>query len=351
MIAHGADVHARDGCGDTALHAAGSQADPEIVELLLRAGADVNARGPNGTPPLMTAVCFGHAPVIQALIRAGADVNAANGAGLAALHVAAAVGRPEVLDLLRAAGATADVEKFTGHDLIHVVMEDRRKRQAVASKKRTVRVVPPEGAPEEEPRGEPGAPRGELRIMGRAFPISETKLTMTRRRTDEGLYVELYVHADARAAGGGFLMIDSVELERAATLKQLHGGRIDVSPERRHLFDTLGTECTAEWDTSGWTTSEDPKDFPNCAWGFDRIRVRFKRMRGRTFRVRLKCRLFNWANLETYTKAEAEFLVDAEEYEERYEARGQVGEATHLSRGGGRAEVHGGGCCGSEARD
>jgi ankyrin repeat protein len=51
LLAHGADVNARQGGGFTALHAAAASSDAELARLLLAAGADATARADDGREP------------------------------------------------------------------------------------------------------------------------------------------------------------------------------------------------------------------------------------------------------------------------------------------------------------
>lgn len=52
LLAHGADVTARDDTHSTPLHLASSRGTPEIVQLLIEHGADVNALNGNRKTPL-----------------------------------------------------------------------------------------------------------------------------------------------------------------------------------------------------------------------------------------------------------------------------------------------------------
>gem|GEM_PF-6847576 len=79
LLAHGADVHARDREGNTALHEANSEA---VARALLAGGADPNARNVKGETPLFNAYQDDAKP---ALVAAGADLGARNKWGQTAL--------------------------------------------------------------------------------------------------------------------------------------------------------------------------------------------------------------------------------------------------------------------------
>ena len=87
LLVAGADVHARDPEGWTALHFAG-RADVRAVELLLARGADPLAGSSDGTSPLHQAAEHDNVDVARALIAAGADPTVRNHEGLTPADVA-----------------------------------------------------------------------------------------------------------------------------------------------------------------------------------------------------------------------------------------------------------------------
>jgi ankyrin repeat protein len=133
LIAHGADVKAKDKEGMTPLHCAAYFGDRNVVQLLLAEGAEVNARtvrdpkpdaiawerdlgyrlGP-GVTPLHEAVAGWDPGVVELLLAHGADVRAADEAGMTALHKAAAKGRASVTQLLLARGAEVNAKDGKG---------------------------------------------------------------------------------------------------------------------------------------------------------------------------------------------------------------------------------------------
>jgi len=119
LLAKGADVHARDKDGATALMIASAKGYWEVVGQLLAKGADVNAQDKDGETALMRASAAGHSEVVGQLLAKGADVHAQNRAGATALsytikesddddddndnqgiHVRAAAGNSEVVGQL-----------------------------------------------------------------------------------------------------------------------------------------------------------------------------------------------------------------------------------------------------------
>lgn len=117
LLAHGADVNAKDNGGQTPLHlaayegyalqmsgrtvsvATGSSPNA-VVELLLANKAEVNAKNNNGHTPLIEAAGTGKTGVAKLLLVSKADVNAKDNDGWTALHWAANKGHPDVVKML-----------------------------------------------------------------------------------------------------------------------------------------------------------------------------------------------------------------------------------------------------------
>jgi ankyrin repeat protein len=108
LLAHGANPNAasRNDMRVTPLHSAVAhwQADTAltIVKSLLAHGADVNARQQGGYTPLQEAAANGYMEIARLLLEHGADPAAANDDGATALKLAQDKGHVEIAELLRA---------------------------------------------------------------------------------------------------------------------------------------------------------------------------------------------------------------------------------------------------------
>ncbi len=124
---NGADIKAQNNKGDSPLHhIASSNANPEIIKILVKAGANLNMHNELGMTPLHGAGAqSNHLEVIMALIDVGADVNAQgryrlpNGqkqfGGWTPLHWAASDNEnPEIIMIMLKAGADGKIENDIG---------------------------------------------------------------------------------------------------------------------------------------------------------------------------------------------------------------------------------------------
>ena len=107
LLKNGADVHAaaRNAQKVTALHAAASRGDLEIVRMLLQAGADPNARQEGGFVPLHSAAQNGNVPVAELLLKHGAKADARDDKGKTSAEVAEEAKHGELAARLRAVKA------------------------------------------------------------------------------------------------------------------------------------------------------------------------------------------------------------------------------------------------------
>lgn len=137
LIAHHADVNARDRSGITPLHMAAYWKRKEAAQLLLEHGAEVNARSAAGHTPLFRALlepmdfCFPsntcgetlplptpdraalHKELVALLLAKGAEVNAKDKDGVSPLHAAALLGIPEIVEWLLDKGAEINAKSDT----------------------------------------------------------------------------------------------------------------------------------------------------------------------------------------------------------------------------------------------
>lgn len=75
LVACGAELHAVDRAGLSALMAASHRGHAAIVQSLLRAQADIEQGLANGTTSLVLAAKFGHVKTVEALLEASARVD------------------------------------------------------------------------------------------------------------------------------------------------------------------------------------------------------------------------------------------------------------------------------------
>ncbi len=99
----------RDESGNTPLHLAVRQKQPETVSYLLGRGADVNSVNTNQQSALHVASSLGSADIARLLIEKGADVSLADYTMHTPLHYAARNGSGEVTEILIKNGASPEV--------------------------------------------------------------------------------------------------------------------------------------------------------------------------------------------------------------------------------------------------
>ena len=86
--------------GFTALHWAGQENYPEVVQVLIDAGADIEVKDGVGRSPLLVSSCSGSLDVVKVLVKAGADVCVADNEGDTCLTLAAWFGQIETVRYL-----------------------------------------------------------------------------------------------------------------------------------------------------------------------------------------------------------------------------------------------------------
>lgn len=104
----------RDDSGNTPLHMAVRQKQPETVSFLLAEGADVNCLNRNLQSPLHIASSSGNADIARLLIEKGADITLADYQMHTPLHYAARNGSAEMTGMLLKRGALPEVKNNYG---------------------------------------------------------------------------------------------------------------------------------------------------------------------------------------------------------------------------------------------
>lgn len=112
--------------GDTALHFAAAAHHPEMIRTLIAHGADVRARNRLGDEPLHAAATgdpdserwrpIAQSAAIRVLIQAGADANATNKMGVSPLHKAVRTRCSEAVRTLLQSGADPAKKNKHGSD-------------------------------------------------------------------------------------------------------------------------------------------------------------------------------------------------------------------------------------------
>lgn len=75
LLKMGADIHAVDACGRTALHRASNIGHLELACYLVEHGADIDLRSNSGESALIEAISNNHLKVVKYLVSSGADIN------------------------------------------------------------------------------------------------------------------------------------------------------------------------------------------------------------------------------------------------------------------------------------
>ena len=111
LLQHQADVNHDKGDGGTALTRAAGSENENAVHMLIQAGAHLDQqRFPAGTSALMASASCGHAGIVAALLNARATVDLLDEMGGTALSIASQAGNDEVVRLLVSANADVNLQ-------------------------------------------------------------------------------------------------------------------------------------------------------------------------------------------------------------------------------------------------
>lgn len=127
LLAHGADVNARNKQGRTPLHVAVPK--KTLAAVLLAKGADVNAKDSTGMTPLHCCTDRRrhpwNKPFAELLLSNNADVEVKDNHGKTPLHLAAERGNAAVVDVLITHGASVNVKDDQGHTPLDWAFADK----------------------------------------------------------------------------------------------------------------------------------------------------------------------------------------------------------------------------------
>ena len=86
LIAHGADVNAKDAFSNTALHFCARNGYQMVIEQLIHSNSNLDLQNSNGESALHLAAKYGHAECVDILLKCGARAEIANKLRKTALH-------------------------------------------------------------------------------------------------------------------------------------------------------------------------------------------------------------------------------------------------------------------------
>lgn len=86
LIAHGADVNAKDAFSNSAVHFCARNGYQMVIEQLIRSNANLDLQNSNGESALHLAAKYGHAECVDILLKSGARAELTNKMRKSALH-------------------------------------------------------------------------------------------------------------------------------------------------------------------------------------------------------------------------------------------------------------------------
>ncbi len=106
LLENGADLHACDSDGVSALDMAIKFKRKDVIKYCLERGFDLNStKRKSGIKPLMLACCFSDLEMIQMLLDHGAELDAFDNTGMSAKDYAKKLGQKKTLEFLEEKGA------------------------------------------------------------------------------------------------------------------------------------------------------------------------------------------------------------------------------------------------------
>ncbi|MCF6767592.1 ankyrin repeat domain-containing protein [Thiotrichales bacterium 19S11-10] len=108
------DINYQNEDGETALHYAAENNNPEILDQLLEKKADVSKKDKFGDTALHRASHLGNLEAVRQLLEKGSDVNALNKDDETPLHLSVYSNREEVVGLLVKQGANVNAQRKNG---------------------------------------------------------------------------------------------------------------------------------------------------------------------------------------------------------------------------------------------
>jgi len=136
LLEAGADIHAKDDRGQTALHVPLDinsnygiyRPSKDTIQLLLAKGADVNLKDKTGRTPLHLAAESADADIVKLLLDKGAKVDEKDDeSGFTALHYAARIGNKDAAELLIASGTDINAKDKQGQTPLYLAVNSDSK--------------------------------------------------------------------------------------------------------------------------------------------------------------------------------------------------------------------------------
>jgi ankyrin repeat protein len=119
LIAHGADVNAKDEVGLTPLHRAASNGRKRLADLLLTKGADIHAMDQSNCSPLHSVALCGKKRMARLLLEKGADISSKDKHNRTPLHHAALHGQTRLVRFLLRRGANINAKDKHGNTALY----------------------------------------------------------------------------------------------------------------------------------------------------------------------------------------------------------------------------------------